>query len=113
MDFCLDIRGVYPAEACCGGRRGSRRPPVSYFKDVAPIVREHCAGCHQLSVKQGDLSLTNYEAFMQGGAKGKVIQPGQPEHSLVIGYLMGEQKPQMPFGQTPQNLDLILVNFQA
>ena len=77
------------------------------------MVREHCAGCHQPSVKQGDLSLTNYESLMQGGAKGKVIQPGQPEHSLVIGYLMGEQKPQMPFGQTPQNLDLILVNFQA
>ena len=71
-------------------------PPASYFKDIAPLVREHCAGCHQPSVKQGDLSLTNYEAFMQGGAKGKVIQPGQPEHSLVIGYLTGDQKPQMP-----------------
>ena len=75
--------------------------PVSYFKDIAPIVREHCAGCHQPSVKQGGLSLTNYEAFMEGGAKGKVIQPGQPDHSLVIAFLTGDQKPQMPFGQTP------------
>jgi mono/diheme cytochrome c family protein len=75
--------------------------PVSYFKDLSPIVRENCAGCHQPSVKQGDLSLTTYEAFMAGGAKGKVVAPGQADHSLVIGYLTGEQKPQMPFGQPP------------
>jgi len=43
---------------------------VSYFKDITPIVREHCAGCHQPSVKQGDLSLTTYELLMAGGAKG-------------------------------------------
>ena len=54
------------------------------------------AGCHRPSVKQGDLSLTNYEAFMEGGAKGNLFQPGQPDHSLVIGYLTGIQKPQMP-----------------
>lgn len=38
---------------------------------------------------------------MQGGARGKVVVPGQPEHSLVIGYLTGSEKPQMPFGQPP------------
>jgi mono/diheme cytochrome c family protein len=75
--------------------------PVSYFKDVRPIVREQCAGCHQPSVKQGDLTLTTYEGFMAGGAKGKVVKPGEPDQSLVIGYLTGKEKPQMPFGQTP------------
>ena len=74
---------------------------VGYMEDIAPIVREHCAGCHQPSVKQGELSLTTYEAFMQGGTKGKVVLPGQPDHSLVIGYLTGAEKPQMPFGQQP------------
>ena len=81
---------------------------VSYFKDITPLVREHCSGCHQPSVKQGDLSLTTYESLMAGGAKGKVVQPGQPDHSLVIGYLTGAQKPQMPFGQpplTPEQID--------
>ena len=76
-------------------------PAVSYFKDIRPIVREHCAGCHQPAVKQGELTLTTYEGFMDGGAKGKVIRPGQPDQSLVIAYLTGAEKPQMPFGQTP------------
>ncbi|HLW79925.1 MAG TPA: c-type cytochrome domain-containing protein [Terriglobia bacterium] len=74
---------------------------VSYFKDIRPIVREQCAGCHQPSVKQGELTLTTYEGFMAGGAKGKVVKPGDPDQSLVIAYLTGAQKPQMPFGQTP------------
>ncbi len=74
---------------------------VSYFKDIRPIIRERCAGCHQPAVKQGELTLTTYEGFLQGGAKGKVVIPGQPDQSLVIAYLTGIQKPQMPFGQSP------------
>ena len=92
---------------CAAADQKSDVAPVSYFKDIRPIVQEHCAGCHQPSVKQGDLSLTNYELFMAGGAKGKVVQPGQPDKSLVIGYLTGAAKPQMPFGQTPLSTEQI------
>ena len=81
--------------------------PVSYFKDIRPVVREHCAGCHQPAVKQGELTLTTYEGFMEGGARGKVVKPGQPDQSLVIGYLSGTEKPQMPFGQTPLSAEQI------
>jgi WD40 repeat protein len=38
---------------------------------------------------------------MAGGAKGKVVEAGQPGKSLVIAYLTGDVKPQMPFGGTP------------
>src|SRR5215472_10442382 len=68
---------------------------VSYFKDIRPVLRDHCAGCHQPAVKQGELTLTTYEGFLEGGAKGKVISPGHPDQSLVIAYLTGVQKPQM------------------
>ena len=80
---------------------------ASYFKDIQPIVREHCAGCHQPSVQQGGLSLTNYDLLMAGGAKGKIVKPGDPDHSLMVGYLTGDQKPQMPFGQTPLTAEQI------
>jgi hypothetical protein len=90
---------------------GAVPPPdaakVGYTADIAPIVREHCAGCHQPSVKQGELSLITYEALMEGGARGKVVVPGQPDHSLVIGYLAGTEKPQMPFGQPPLTAEQI------
>jgi len=89
------------AEPCAAAGPKAVDKPVSYFEDIQPIVREHCAGCHQPSVKQGDLSLTNYDLLMAGGAKGKVVKAGDPDHSLIVGYLTGDQKPQMPFGQTP------------
>src|ERR1051325_9273940 len=59
--------------------------PVSYFKGIQPILQRSCQGCHQPATKSGDLLLTTYEGFMAGGAKGKVIIPGQPESSLIIG----------------------------
>src|SRR5438552_17214332 len=62
-------------------------PAVSYFKDIRPIVREHCAGCHQPAVKQGELTLTTHERIMDGGAKGRVFMPGQPEQRLLIATL--------------------------
>lgn len=82
-------------------------PKVSFTKDLVPIIRAQCSGCHQPSIKQGNLSLTTYDAFMQGGYRGKVVVPGQPDHSLVVGYLAGTEKPQMPFGQNPLTPDQI------
>ncbi|PYV01259.1 MAG: hypothetical protein DMG26_13955, partial [Acidobacteria bacterium] len=82
--------------AAVAGQNANLKPDaraVSYFKDIRPIVREHCAGCHQPAVKQGELTLTTYEGFMDGGAKGKVIRPGQPDQSLLIAYLTGAEKP--------------------
>jgi len=75
--------------------------PVSYFKDIQPVLQRSCQGCHQPAVKYGDLLLTSYEGLMAGGAKGRVVASGQPDQSPVIGYLKGEIKPQMPFGGTP------------
>ncbi len=74
---------------------------VSYFRDIRPILQRTCQGCHQPATKSGDLVLTTYEAFLAGGAKGKVVEPGQPTRSLVIAYLTGDVKPQMPFGGAP------------
>ncbi len=82
---------------------------VSYFKDIRPILQRTCQGCHQPATKSGDLILTTYESFMTGGAKGKVVLPGQPDQSLVIGYLKGDIQPQMPYGGAPlasEQLDL-------
>ncbi len=82
----------------------AQKPPsaaVSYFKDIRPILQRTCQGCHQPATKSGELILTTHEGFMAGGARGKVITPGRPDQSLVISYLKGEVKPQMPFGGAP------------
>lgn len=50
---------------------------------------------------QSGLLLTTYDGLKKGGQKGPGFVPGKPAESLVVGYLTGANKPQMPFGGKP------------
>lgn len=75
--------------------------PVSFYQQVRPILARQCQGCHQSASKQSGLDLTTYQDFRTGGRKGPAFIAGSPEKSVVIAYLTGESKPQMPFGGKP------------
>ena len=74
---------------------------VSYFREIRPIIQRACQGCHQPAMKSAGLDITGYQSFATGGNKGPAFKAGAPQESLVVAYLKGEQKPQMPFGSTP------------
>ncbi len=78
-------------------------PPVSYFRQVRPILQRNCQSCHQPAVKQGSLDLTTYEGFKAGGKHG-------PGPSVIVGYLEGKSQPRMPLGLdplAPADIDLV------
>src|SRR3954468_20255154 len=83
---------------------------ASYFRDVRPILQRSCQGCHQPNVKSSGLDLTTFEGL---AARGKGRAPGKPggaADSLLVKYLTGEMKPQMPLGQPPlsrEQVDLV------
>lgn len=81
--------------------------PVSFEKQIRPILVRNCQGCHQPASRQSDLALTSFTDFKTGGRKGAGFIPGEPEKSVVISYLTGEAKPQMPFGGKPLPEDQI------
>ena len=81
--------------------------PVSFDKQIRPILVRNCQGCHQQASRQSGLALTSFAEFRTGGRKGPAFVPGDPEKSVVISYLSGETKPQMPFGGTPLVADEI------
>jgi WD40 repeat protein len=66
----------------------------SYFRDVRPVLQRNCQGCHQPNLKSSDLDLTGYEGLAAGGKHG-------PAPGVIVKYLTGEMKPQMPLGQPP------------
>jgi WD40 repeat protein len=66
----------------------------SYFREVRPILLRQCQGCHQPTLKSSDLDLTTYSGFAAGGRHGAAA-------GLIVKYLAGELKPQMPLGQAP------------
>src|SRR6266852_9495886 len=61
----------------------------SYFREIRPILQRSCQGCHQPNLKSSDLDLTSYEGLASGGKHGSGL-------SVVVKYLTGEMKPQMP-----------------
>src|SRR5947207_4822309 len=64
----------------------------SYFREIRPVLQRQCQGCHQPNLKSSNLDLTSYEGLIAGGKHG-------PGLSVIVKYLSGEMKPQMPLGQ--------------
>lgn len=75
--------------------------PVSFQKQIRPIIVRSCVGCHQPASMQAGLLLTSYSGFLKGGSKGAAVIPGDPSQSILIGYLDGSKQPRMPFGGKP------------
>lgn len=66
------------------------------FRAIAPILTKYCVGCHNDADREGQLSLQSYEGLRQGGKKGGVFVPGQPEASRLVRVLTGQAEPKMP-----------------
>jgi hypothetical protein len=67
--------------------------PVSYSREVAPILAFHCYWCHgnRREVPAGDFDARNYASLMKGGGLGDVIRPGNPDRSLLVQFLEGKR----------------------
>jgi WD40 repeat protein len=66
----------------------------SYVRDIRPILQRQCQGCHQPNLKSSNLDLTTYQGLKEGGKRGTAFP-------LLVSFLTGEMKPQMPLGQSP------------
>lgn len=62
--------------------------PVSFSRDIAPIMAMYCNTCHGES---GGISTRSYKELMLGGDLGTVIIPGDPDGSLLIHFLDGRR----------------------
>ena len=65
--------------------------PVSFYRQVRPVLQRHCSGCHQPAKKGGQLLLTSYADFKKGGENGESFTPGKPDESLILDYISGEK----------------------
>src|SRR5438067_1048202 len=83
--------------------------PVSFDKQIHPILQRRCQGCHQPASLGGKLLLTDYSGIRKGGEHGNAVHPGKPEQSPLVTYISGKE-PKMPKNQpplTPQQVSLI------
>ncbi len=75
-------------------------PPVSYSRQVAPILALHCNGCHG---DAGGFRTRTYPDLMKGGNLGQSVVPGDANASLLVHFLDGRrgEEHRMPLGGRP------------
>mgnify|MGYP002621667215 CR=1 FL=1 len=62
--------------------------PVSFSKDIAPILVQHCQACHGPPEPKGGYQVANFELFMKPGeSESPSVTPGNPDESEVF-YLI-------------------------
>src|SRR5207248_7147831 len=74
---------------------GETGKPVSFFKDVRPLLSRSCVGCHQPGKLKGKLDLSSHASLRTGGKSGPPVIPGDPEKSLLVRQVSGPD-PEMP-----------------
>ena len=85
------------------GCEGDEANQPSYILDIDPIFRSakyNCKGCHT-GATPPYLDLTTYEGLIAGSDNGKVVLPGDADHSFLyekISQPIPSRGERMPFG---------------
>jgi mono/diheme cytochrome c family protein len=103
--WCVPARAEDPKPA--------ERPPVSFYRDIRPILQDRCQGCHQPAKALGGLALTSYAALKKGGESEQPgVVPGKPDESELLSQILpsGQEPPAMPKGAPalkPDQVELV------
>ena len=68
---------------------------VSYYKDLVPVLKRSCTGCHHPGKMKGELDLTSYATFLKGGKHGPGFKAGSLTNSMILEEITGSE-PSMP-----------------
>jgi hypothetical protein len=77
---------------------------VSYYKDVRPILQQHCQGCHQPAKAEGGFIMTGHADLLKKGDHDRPgVVPGQPGKSFIVEQITPHdgKPPAMPRGKDP------------
>ncbi len=83
--------------------------PVSFHRQVMPLLRIHCVSCHKPGKQGGGLDLTTHRGLLNGGETGSSIRPGDADASRLVEVVCGEP-PEMPKDSEPllpQEIELL------
>jgi hypothetical protein len=74
---------------------------LSYEKDIFPILRARCLGCHQGEHPQAGFDARTLGRVLEGGHSGAAVTPGSAENSLLYRTVASGKMPPAP--ATPLN----------
>jgi Planctomycete cytochrome C len=74
--------------------------PVSFSKQICPILETSCWKCHGAAMQLSRLDLRTRETALKGGDRGPAIVPGSAGESRLFRLVSGNEKPAMPMEGT-------------
>ena len=75
--------------------------PPDFHAEVAPILRDYCAGCHNTKDQEGELNLETFASLKKGGESGSPLPEAPGGESLLQKVLRGAKRA-MPPKKEPQ-----------
>lgn len=69
--------------------------PVSWYRDVTPIFKRSCNGCHNPNKLKGEVDTSTYAGFLKAGKHGPNFVAGDDAKSRVLEQISGKE-PDMP-----------------
>src|SRR5215210_812335 len=94
--FKLFVAALVSAPAMALAADPPAAAKVNFQDHVLPVFRNACLNCHNPDKKKAGLDLSSYSAMMAGSNSGKVIEPGDPDGSLLYRLVMHTEEPAMP-----------------
>jgi dipeptidyl aminopeptidase/acylaminoacyl peptidase len=88
-----------PPEAAAAKPAG----PVSFLKDVAPVLVQNCIACHNPKKSESKYTMTTFALLAKGGQQGEgiTLEPGDPDASRFVELIRHDGSPRMPYKQDP------------
>ena len=86
-----------------------RTHPVSFEKEILPILRQNCLACHSSSEEQGSLVLESPQSLLKGGDSGPGAIAARGAESLIVKLAAHQDGPVMP----PEGNDVAAKNLSS
>lgn len=83
--------------------------PLSFMKDVAPLLVQNCIACHNPRKSESKYVMTTFEQLAKGGQQGEDVTliAGDVDGSYFVELIRHDGTPRMPWKQDPLPLDQI------
>lgn len=79
------------------------QPPVSFLKDLAPVLVQNCIACHNAKKSEGKYVMTTFALLAKGGkaGQGANLVGGDPDGSYLVELCRVDGEPRMPWKLDP------------
>lgn len=90
-------------------KKAEAEKPVSFMKDVAPLLVQNCIACHNPRKSESKYVMTTFAQLAKGGQQGEdvTLVPGDVEGSYFVELIRHNGKPRMPWKQEPLPLEQV------